>query len=305
MIVLLLTSKNESEMLTWNLAHHLEYGIDHVAVADNGSTDDTQDVIARFGNATSTVVFDDFHARQAARMRLLDQLRARHTVDWVGVSDTDEFWFASGLHMADLLADVPPEVVAVNFDAKLFLPTALDAPDGPVMSRRHHRTASNDSPLHTSYSAGKTFYRGAWLRKITDEHLNRELWTDRYRHEVAAVHHYMVKDEDYFVQKVSRLASWVQDERGPIARRLRRRRGVPADPRSLELPSWSSWFKKEWWRVYQEGGEEGVRRYYRERYTLGADALAEHVARGEIVRDDSFADYVAERSERDWRSAYG
>src|SRR6476660_6869047 len=134
MIVLLVTSHNEAELLAWNLRHHLDYGIDHVAVADNASSDSTQDVVAGFGSAVSTVVFDDFHARQAVRMQMLDAVKAQHTVDWVGVSDTDEFWFAAGRRMPDLLAEVPDDIVAVNFDAKLFLPTALDATDAPVMA---------------------------------------------------------------------------------------------------------------------------------------------------------------------------
>ncbi len=287
--MLLLTSQNEAEMLAWNLAHHLEYGIDHVAVADNRSTDDTQAVIARFGDAASTTVFDDFHTRQAVRMQLLDRVRGQHAVDWVGVSDTDEFWFAPGMQMDDVLADVPADVVAVNFDAKLFLPTALDAPDGPVIVRRHYRTSSNDSPLHTSYRAGKTFYRDSWLREITDEHLAPEVPHPRYRHPVAAVHHYMVRDEEQFLQKVTRLISWA-----PEARRGLLRRRAP-DPRTRELPGWSAPFKKEWWAVYRDGGEAAVRAYYRDRYTIGAEALAEHLARGEMVCDDAFATFVADR----------
>jgi hypothetical protein len=294
-IVLLLTSQNEAEMLAWNLRHHLEYGIDHVAVADNASTDDTQDVIASFGDAVTSVVFDDFHTRQAVRMQLLDAIKARHAVDWVGVSDTDEFWFATELRMPDLLAGTPDDVVAVNFDAKLFVPTALDSTDGPVMARRRYRT-TNQGPLHTSYVAGKSLYRAAWLQAIGDEHLDRSVPHERYRHDVAAVHHYMVRDEDQFVQKVTRLISWAPNEGRGLGARLRRR-GV--DPRSRELPSWSAPFKKEWWRVYQDGGEDAVRRYYRERYTLSADDVARHKTSGDLVFDDAFADYITDRIPRD------
>ena len=43
MIVLLLTTKNEAEVLRLNLEHHLSWGVDHVVVCDNDSTDDTPD----------------------------------------------------------------------------------------------------------------------------------------------------------------------------------------------------------------------------------------------------------------------
>ena len=40
-----------------------------------------------------------------------------------------------------LLADVPDDIVGVNFDMKLFLPTDVDRPDEPVFMSRSHRSA--------------------------------------------------------------------------------------------------------------------------------------------------------------------
>ena len=291
MLVLLLTSQNEGELLAANIAHHLEYGIDHVGVADNMSTDATQAVVASFGSAASSIVFDDFHQRQSIRMQLFNAVNARHSVDWVGVSDTDEFWYAEGATMRSLLADTPNDVVAVNFDAKLFLPTALDHERGGAFAQREHRTASNDSPLHTSYSEGKTWYRAAWLKEISHEHHGRDVPHERYRHDVAAVLHYMVGDEDQFVQKVTRLIAWAPE---PERKGLFKKRAP--DPRTLELPKWSAWFKKEWWAVYCNGGEAAVRDYYRNHYTLSLTAVAKHLANGELAVDDAFAKYSAARA---------
>ena len=39
MIVLLLVTQNESELRRADIGHHLEWGVDHVAVADNASVD--------------------------------------------------------------------------------------------------------------------------------------------------------------------------------------------------------------------------------------------------------------------------
>ena len=139
---------------------------------------------------------------------------------------------------------------------------------------REHRSASSDSPLHTSYSVGKTFYRSSWLTNVTDEH-----WDPRVPHPVvrvdalgdapdAAVHHYMVQDEEQFVQKVTRLISWAQPPEGRIARRALE--GATA-ARRRDLPTWTAPFKKQWWSVYQQGGEAAVREYYRNVYTLSAE----------------------------------
>jgi glycosyl transferase family 2 len=298
-IVLLLVTQNESALLRWNLQHHLAWGVDHVAVADNASTDDTADVVREFGDAASYERFPDFHDRQTVRTAMLDAIRSRRPVDWAGVADTDEFFWSPEGDLASLLADAPAETVAVNFDMKLFLPTALDRTGVPVFMGREHRSASADSPLHTSYSVGKTFYRSSWLTTVTDEH-----WAPEVPHPVVradtlagrtepgtAVHHYMVQDEEQFVQKVTRLIAWAQPPSGLLARR--RWRALP--PRERDLPRWTAPFKKEWWSVYQQGGEAAVRDYYRNVYTLSAARVAETIEQGQLVDDPAFATWARAR----------
>jgi hypothetical protein len=133
---------------------------------------------------------------------------------------------------------------------------------------------------------------------VTDEH-----WAPEVPHPVirvdtlpgvspdAGVHHYMVQDEEQFVQKVTRLISWAQEPSGFIARR--RWRATP--PRERDLPRWTAPFKKAWWSVYQEGGEEAVRDYYRTVYTLSADRVREAIADGTLVEDGAFARWARAR----------
>src|SRR5437867_681302 len=95
MIVLLLVTQNEADMLRLHLEHHLTWGVDHVCVADNASTDETAEVARSFGSAVTHVRFDDFGERQRVRTRMLRDLDLRFgRAAWVGVSDTDEFWWA-------------------------------------------------------------------------------------------------------------------------------------------------------------------------------------------------------------------
>ena len=294
MIVLLLVTQNEADLLRWNIRHHLEWGIDHVGVADNASEDETPDVAREFGDAVSYQRFPDFHERQTVRTAMLDELRSRHPVSWFGVADTDEFYWAEGCTgVGDLLTTVPDSVVGVNFEMKLYLPTDLDTPGDPVYVSRVHRTGSAASPLHSSYSAGKSFYRGDWLTTITDEHWCTEVPHERYRHEVEAVHHYMVQDEDQFVQKVVRLISWAPPPDGRGARKKWERTPEIERP----LPAWSAPFKKEWWGVYQQGGEAGVRAYYRDVYTISGARREAALADGTLVRDPGFAEWSRARND--------
>jgi hypothetical protein len=106
----------------------------------------------------------------------------------------------------------------------------------------------------------------------------------------TAVHHYMVQDEEQFVQKVTRLISWAQEPDGFLAKR--RWRATP--PRERDLPRWTAPFKKQWWSVYQQGGEEAVRTYYRNVYTLSEDRVRETIADGTLAADPAFATWARE-----------
>jgi hypothetical protein len=300
MIAALIVTKNEADLLRLNLEHHLAWGIDCVAVADNASTDATREICASFGDAVRYRRFTDFHTRQTQRHLMLRELvdEQRGSVEWAAISDTDEFFYASAT-LRDILGAVPPDVVAVNFDAKLFLPTAVDSPNGSVIERRTYRTPGGDSPLHSSYTAGKTFYRAAWLGSIpvdhwckNHEHLCVDVPHERYRHPLPLVHHYMIQDEDQFVEKVTRLIEWAKRPAGfrkGLRWQMTRKRDRP-------LPPWSEPWKKVWWSVYQQEGIEGVRRYYRDVYVVPADRVAGHVADGELVCDDQLANYARTRS---------
>jgi hypothetical protein len=287
-IVLLLVSKNECSLLRANISHHLEWGIDHLCVADNMSTDGTAEMLRDFGDAVSTIRFRHFPHRQAVRVEMLDRVRARYgEPDWVGVSDSDEFWWTSAASsMAEVLEDTPAEIIGVNFDQKLFLPTQLDRSDLPVVAQREYRTAGSDSPLHTSYSMGKTWYRGSWVHHISHEHWCPEVDHPRFRHAEPMVHHYMIQSEEQFVQKVLRLRSWQ-----PV-RRQRIERVLDVVRRPLRRPSpppVRREFKLLWWTLYQEGGQDALREFYRNTYTLSAEAVHEHLASGALLHDPAFA----------------
>ena len=55
-------------------------------------------------------------------------------------------------------------------------------------------------------------------------------------------------------------------------------------------------FKEEWWNVYREGGDEGLREYYRTRYRVQSDDLPRFVEAGDLVLDEAFARFQAERT---------
>lgn len=79
-----------------------------VIVVDDGSTDDTQDVLARFGDRIRTLRQDNAGVA-AARNRGLQAARG----EWITFLDSDDLWTADRLAVLERdLAGAPPEICA-------------------------------------------------------------------------------------------------------------------------------------------------------------------------------------------------
>jgi hypothetical protein len=296
MILLFVVTRNEAELLRLNLAHHLGWGFDHIAVADNESTDATQDVLREFSDAVTSTRIGDPYERYLALAKLLTTIEEQHgTVDWVAVSDTDEFWWTPDDELRRLLARVPDSLVAINSDQKLFLPTELDSVSGPVYCRRTFRASDTDSPLHTSYVSGKSLYRAAFVHShgVLNPHWSGNISHARWRFKQPLVHHYMIDDEESFVRKVKGLERWNRKVREASNVGMARQELTSLQPQPVPLRA----FKAAWWRVYETTGEAGVRDHYRREYVISASSLPIRLQHGEIVEDAEFAKFK--------RSAWG
>jgi hypothetical protein len=282
MVVLFLKIRDEPDIVRLNLAHHLGWGFDHILIADNESTDETLDVLDVFRNSISVARTKNPHDWGSALYTLLQRCEERYgSAGWVAVSDPDEFWWTPEAPLASLVAAAPEHVVAVNSKQKLFLPTAIDPAVGPVYCRHTYRAHGKRSRLHTSYLGGKSLYRVAWIRRLvlTNAHWSRQVPHGLVSFRQPLVHHYMIDDETSFVDKVKSIERW-----NP---RLRSAAGGEAKSRQMRLRD----YKWAWWNIYLAEGDAGLRNYYRTKYLLSADQVADYINQGELVHDTEFATF--------------
>ena len=116
-------------MLEHNLRFHHALGVDHFIVTDNGSTDETVDILARYAEAGLMTVIEapntDYREQGAKWMTDMARLAATELeADWVVHTDADEFWW--------------PIEGSLSGDARRG-PRPLRGPDGPAV--RVHRPA--------------------------------------------------------------------------------------------------------------------------------------------------------------------
>lgn len=127
--------KDEADIIGYTVEHLLGQ-VDHVIVADNGSTDGTKDILGRIQESVSdggfrlTLIDDDnpayYQSQKTTELAML-ALEAGHS--WVVPCDADEWWYATdGRRLADFLDGLAPDVQIVEALLYNHIPTALDPP---------------------------------------------------------------------------------------------------------------------------------------------------------------------------------
>lgn len=134
--------KNAEKSIAEWLAFHLAIGVDTILVLDNGSTDDTADIVRQFATR--------FDVRLAAwpltsvdyQLRGFQQAvqECGHEFDWCAFIDVDEFiMLPAGRTLADVV-DVPDSVSAIAMNWAMFGSSGHEArPEGLVIENYVHR----------------------------------------------------------------------------------------------------------------------------------------------------------------------
>jgi glycosyltransferase involved in cell wall biosynthesis len=88
---------NEQDIIEESVRHLFDEGVDHVLIADNGSTDDTPRILQQLAKDFPVHVVRDpvVPYLQAAKVSLLARTAARHGAAWIIPFDADELWAAS------------------------------------------------------------------------------------------------------------------------------------------------------------------------------------------------------------------
>lgn len=116
-LVMTLLIRNEIDIIADFLTYHLAQGVDYIIVTDNGSTDGTLDVVARFvptGRVCLLVEEDQDYRQYAWVTRMARLARDLLKADWIINSDADEFWHAEGGNLKAVLAQAEADVLMVR-----------------------------------------------------------------------------------------------------------------------------------------------------------------------------------------------
>jgi hypothetical protein len=110
--------RDEVDVIEHAIRHTLAQGIDHILIADNGSTDGTIDLLQSLALEDSRIhVARDTEPGyyQAEKMTYLSHVAWRAGAAWVLPFDADEFFFARGRSIADFLRSTSASTVYAAF----------------------------------------------------------------------------------------------------------------------------------------------------------------------------------------------
>jgi hypothetical protein len=98
------TTRNEADVIRTNVLHHLNQGIDRFLILDNGSSDGTSDVLSELAREFPLEWKQHLgHFRQRELLTQLAREAFGRGANWVLSVDADEFWYAPGTTLRDVL----------------------------------------------------------------------------------------------------------------------------------------------------------------------------------------------------------
>ena len=153
----LVMARDEWPLLGVSVTHALVTHVDHVLVLDHASEDGTaaglEALGRRFPGRLTVLRSPDGAYHQEAATSLLLEVAHASRYDWVHVFDADELLLSPpDRSMADVLADVDPDVDVVRYDIQNWVaPSDFDDTDLASYARLRHRSVPEPSLATARY----------------------------------------------------------------------------------------------------------------------------------------------------------
>jgi hypothetical protein len=127
-LIMTLLVRDEADIISSNIAFHLELGVDFIIAMDNLSVDGTTDILRGFEQRGVLHYIhqpDDDYAQHRWVTAMARLACAEFAADWVINSDADEFWCPEHGDLKQVLSAVPPYCQSVTASRVNFLPRPM------------------------------------------------------------------------------------------------------------------------------------------------------------------------------------
>lgn len=198
-LAVLAIMKNESLLIKEWIQHYLDEGADEIYIIDNGSDDNSKEIIESF-SSTGKVQYIFLPKKWHQKEHYWSTLR-KHKIkerfEWLLIADVDEFWFVKdGRTVADALSSFCDfDVIYGNWS--IFGSSGFEHQPASVRSSFVLR-----QPLLGSHKFTKWICRTSSLRKFSQLQVHKIKGACSSRtvsaNETFQVNHYMIQSREYF-----------------------------------------------------------------------------------------------------------
>jgi len=134
-LVMTLLCRDEADIIASTIRFHLDRGVDHLIVTDNGSVDGSREIVAGFLGSGRVSLLDEpthNHDQAAWVSRMAEIAYCKHSADWLIHGDADEFWWPQCGDLKIALEMISDSTEVVRVMRSNFLPpeTESDTADG-------------------------------------------------------------------------------------------------------------------------------------------------------------------------------
>jgi hypothetical protein len=163
-IAAVMTALDEADIIGKCVEHHLNEGVDRIFVAVGPCQDDTEAILRRF---PEVMIFDASRDTESRQQYWGDRLAASAAAvgaEWILPIDADEFWAHPGFTLAELFAEIVPNVGRVVFEWRQHRDWQhtldYDPENLPKVAYRWHPSARIGPGNHTVWGApvGEAFH---------------------------------------------------------------------------------------------------------------------------------------------------
>jgi Glycosyl transferase family 2 len=149
-LALTLMVRDEADVISAMLDHHLAQGVDVIIVTDNGSSDGTTEILREYEQRGQLELrIDPLHQKQQGRLvtQMARDAATRYGADWVINADADEFWVpvAAGVTLHEAFEHIPQSVR--TFDVTVNDMIGAPAWSGSGLQRLGYRDLRDDAEL--------------------------------------------------------------------------------------------------------------------------------------------------------------